>query len=460
MPASRNSHDQTLARTRCQSFHILTHCALLLSQSIILDIAPSPIHTSLSFSQPKANRLPSMASDTAYNAATLNPTAQFEAAKAQCSLTPYLAYAEPYPNGWTLQHILLLAAGVGTILCLLASTTLIGTHLFNWVKPAEQKQIVRIILFAPIFALFNFFSLYAYHVSWVLLRFPELYECFALVAMFYLLVLYVAPNEGTRETFFHHLQRLGRYSHQPVHNRGSLQWFQTSWVLVFQILPAKLIISLVTWILNASMCPITYNVSHATTAISVIQSLTTIVCVMAIIGFHQRLKTELQDHHALAKLITFKGVVAIVLLQNPIFTGLAQHQAFTRTKYLSIVDFSVGIPAFMVCMEMFIVSLLFLWSFSAKEYTAIARSQQLKRGGVAHALINVVDIRDIIKGCWYMARIVLCGGMGKALDAPLAPTGQKDVEGYGDYAERLPSPPMAPAYDPRQQQQQQQQRWR
>lgn len=115
------------------------------------------------------------------------------------------------------------------------------------VRPNEQKQIVRIILFAPVFAIFNFFALWIYDVSWILLPFPELYECFALVAMFYLMVLYVSPDEENRKAYFHHLQRLGRYSQKAKHDRGSLRWFQVTWVLVFQILPAKLAINAAEW---------------------------------------------------------------------------------------------------------------------------------------------------------------------------------------------------------------------
>ena len=340
--------------------------------------------------------LPTTTADAAYSAATTDPQGQYDYAKAHCTLTPYLAYAEPYPSGWTYKHILELVAGIGAVLCLFSITALIFTHLTIWVRPAEQKQIVRILLFAPVFAIFNFFGLWFYDISWILTPFAELYECFALVAVFYLMVLYVSPDEGERETFFHHLQRLGRYSQQPKHNRGSLQWFQVTWILVFQILPAKLAINVVEWGLSAAMCPIAYMDSKASTAVSVVQSLVTVMCVMAILGFHRRLKKEMQGHHAFAKLATFKGFVGIVLLQTPIFAGLAEHHGFKPTQYVSYTDFIIGTPSFLVCVEMFIVSLLFLWSFSAVEYKNLAKSQNLSRDGVGKALLDVINISDML----------------------------------------------------------------
>ena len=46
--------------------------------------------------------------------------------------------------------------------------------------------------------------------------------------MFYLLVVYVTPQDAAREHHFHQLQRLHRYGKKkgtPKHDRGSLRWF-------------------------------------------------------------------------------------------------------------------------------------------------------------------------------------------------------------------------------------------
>lgn len=399
--------------------------------------------------------------DLAYQSATADASSQYAYATAHCTVTPYLTYTEPYSSGWTYKQILELVAGIGSLLCIITAAVLIFTHLAIWVRPNEQKQIVRIILFAPIFAIFNFFALWFYNVSWILTPFPELYECFALVAIFYLMVLYVSPDEDYRETFFHHLQRLGRYKQQPKHSRGSLRWFQVTWVLVFQILPSKLAINIVIWALNASMCPIKYAGSTASTGVSVVQSLVTVACVLAILGFHARLKKQMDGHHVLLKLVTFKGVVGIVLLQTPIFSGLAEHRVFQGTKNVSIVDFAIGTPSFLICVEMFIVTLLFLWSFSASEYKNLAKSQNLRREGAGKALLDVVDIRDILKGCWYMFRILVGGGSGRPVNSPSTGLMKGDdvVNGSNVALQQQPSPPLQqpPQYHNQQQQQQYQQ---
>lgn len=146
----------------------------------------------------------------------------------------------------------------------------------------------------------------------------------------------------------------------------------------------------------------------------------------------------MDGHGALRKLATFKGVVGIVLLQTPIFTALAEHRVFHGTQYVSIVDFIIGTPSFLVCVEMFLVTLLFLWSFSASEYKNLARSQNLRSQSVGKALFDVVDISDILKGCWYMCQIIVGGGLGSGagLDRPSGP--MKGVEEDGSTVELQP----------------------
>ena len=386
-------------------------------------------------------------SDPAYQSATTNPSAQYSYATAHCTLTPYLEYAEPFSNGWTYKRIMEVAGGAAGVACLVLSGILIFTHLTVWVRPHEQKQIVRIIFFAPVFVIFNWLALHFYGAAWALTPIAELYECFALVSIFYLFVLYVSPNEDNRESFFDQLQAFEKKTKDPI-GGGSLRWFQITWVSVFQILPTKLAISILQWALNAGMCPLKYADSKASTVISVLQSIVTAICVLAIIKFEKRLKQEMHGHHPMAKLVTFKGVVGLVLLQTPIFTGLAQHRVFHPTKYVSIIDFAVGTPSFLVCLEMFIVSLLFWWSFSSSEYRHFAKAQNVRRHGIFRGLFDSFNISDILKGCWYMVSIITGGALSNQGGGGSGPMKYDDAYEPNGYMK--PPPAMATQYPPQQ----------
>ncbi len=101
-----------------------------------------------------------------------------------------------------------------------------------------SERIVRVILFPAIFAFFNLCGVWFYEQSWILLPFPELYECFGLVAMFYLIVLYVSPHDESREQYFHNVQRLrafGRKKGTVKQDKGSFRWSRVSCNLTAQL---------------------------------------------------------------------------------------------------------------------------------------------------------------------------------------------------------------------------------
>lgn len=359
----------------------------------------------------------------------INVTATVDQAEDTCTLSAFFNKTEPYASGYTYHQILLIVSAVTTTLCLIFSVSLASVHLSNWVKPREQKQLVRIIIFPPISGIFSLFALWFYDASWVLEPFPELYECFALVAMFYLLVLYVAPHESHWDHFFMNLQRFGVVKNKPKlkHDGGSLRWFKMIWVMVFQILPVKLVLNILVWVLSAVTCPVKYKLSSTGTALSVIESVATSICVLGIVWFARRMAPELKQYKVVYKLFSFKGIVGVTLTQAPVFQLFAQYQWFKRTQYVSVLDFAVGTPAFMTCVEMFVVSVIFLWSFSAEEYLELSRELPRTRS-LGGALVDVLDVRDIFHGIWYMCKISFCcGGRSRAVGKEVAGT-ESDLE--------------------------------
>ena len=178
--------------------------------------------------------------------------------------------------------------------------------------------------------------------------------------------------------------------------------------MVFQILPAKLILNILVWTLGSVECPLKFKLSRTATALSVIESIATSICVLGIVWFARRMAPDLKPHRVVYKLLSFKGIVGITLTQAPVFQLFAQYQWFKRTDYVSVFDFAVGTPAFMTCVEMFAVSVIFLWSFSAQGYLDLSRELPRTRG-LGGALLEVADARDIFWGVWDAARISFWG---------------------------------------------------
>jgi hypothetical protein len=136
--------------------------------------------------------------------------------------------ATAYPSIHITCHTLItVISAVTTGLCCLISLIITIGHLKSWVNSQQQRQIVRIIWFPPVFAIFNLFSIIFYKAQGHLNPIPQLYEAFAIPALFLLSVAYVAPGEATRDSFFNELE-LRRRSGNTQPGKGSLQWFRVS----------------------------------------------------------------------------------------------------------------------------------------------------------------------------------------------------------------------------------------
>jgi hypothetical protein len=342
----------------------------------------------------------------------VNATAILLKAEATCTLPSILHEAEPIVGTWTFHKLISAIAAITSILTLLISLGNAARHLLHYTNPAEQRQIVRIIFTPLIFTIFNFFGLWFYDDSGYLLPFTALYEAFALVAIFILFLAFVCPDSEDYDTYFLHLERRKNFSQQKKHDRGSLRMFYIVWISVFQIMLTHLICCIADWVTESVMCPVSSKRENAKTAISVVQSVTTVICVVAILRIYRRLKPQLKQKGALSKLVCFKLIIAISIIQTPVFAGLLSGGVLKPSIHISYDDWAIGVPAFLSCCEMFIFSIVFVWPFGAKPYTT--RTLDLEGNATSAksakaffpALLHVLNLWDIISGAFFHNKII------------------------------------------------------
>ncbi|KAF2238186.1 hypothetical protein EV356DRAFT_508855 [Viridothelium virens] len=344
---------------------------------------------------------------------------QLAEAKAHCTSPAFFQEAAPIFNEWTLHNILTFVAGMCTLFTMTLSFGLAIFHLANYVNPVEQKQFVRIVITPAVFAIFNFFGVWFYDAAPYLEPIADYYEIFALVALFYLCLNYATPEEGQREAFFRELERIDARKKTKLHNQGSLRWFYVIWFLVFQSLVSRFFTTISTWVSTATLCPLNHDIIYAKVIISVIESFSTSLALTGIITFCTRLRPIMRAHQVLAKLVTFKLIVFIQIIQTVIFPALSQAGVFTPAKTVAIDDWTVGIPAFLTCCEMLIFSVAFLHPFrpgpylppkgadsNSMESLHAAGSQYQQRHGFWHALLDVLNLWDILSGIWFHYAVV------------------------------------------------------
>lgn len=139
---------------------------------------------------------------------------------------------EPILGNMTFQHLMFYIAGGFMIITAISSIALAITHLSCYVRPREQRQIIRIIFYPFFFAIFSCFSILDYPASLYLLPLNSIYEPVALVAIFFLFMEYAHDDPSSREEYFLHLPhqrtaggKFGFGGKWVIEEGGCLRWF-------------------------------------------------------------------------------------------------------------------------------------------------------------------------------------------------------------------------------------------
>jgi len=174
--------------------------------------------------------------------------------------------------------------------------------------------------------------------------------------------------------------------------------------MVFQLFFTRIVTVIAAEVIWGVTCPLSIIRQHATTAITTIQSTSTGFAIWGCILIESRLHPIMHPYLAQLKLITFKAVVAFESVQSVLFPVLAQYQIFkvSTPYYVSFNDFAVGIPQFMIVVEMVFVAVSYLWSFHFNRYRGqVLREGKLIQANPGAALLEVFDMRDIWQSVAY-----------------------------------------------------------
>lgn len=82
-------------------------------------------------------------------------------------------------------------------------------------------------------------------------------------------------------------------------------------ILIFQVFLGRIATTISIEYIEAKFCPLSNKLRRTQIIVALIQSVDAIVAVLAIIRFERHMKDALKGHHALLKLVMFKGITFI-----------------------------------------------------------------------------------------------------------------------------------------------------
>ena len=142
---------------------------------------------------------------------------------------------EPIMGDIHFQRLLFYIAGGFSAITIILCLFLAVSHLACYVRPREQRQIIRIAFYPVVYSLLCCFSILDYPASRYLLPATSFYEPVALMGIFFLFVEFAHDDPSTRDDYFSQLEhkrktgsrfKKGGWVTVPG---GSPRWYHVRW---------------------------------------------------------------------------------------------------------------------------------------------------------------------------------------------------------------------------------------
>jgi len=283
---------------------------------------------------------------------------------------------------------ILLSSGIMTFVTVALSTNLILQHLNHWKRPIQQKNIIRIIILAPLYAVNCFIGLLELQNNHVLIFLShvldvinECYEAIALhsfLCLMYDIVGIYANNNTKKQQLPDNVKGRVLYIPFPLniifhHRIFDTIWFDRLryWTLQFVLLrPLLSIIDL--------LCVNVVEIHHPAKilpaeiiriVVTVLLHVSITVAFYSLLIFYFAFQKELKLYRPLYKFLSIKGIVFFTNRQRLIIKLLSYFDVLHDGYRFSVRDVQEAYPDFVLCIEMGIIFLpLYYYAFPPSEY--------------------------------------------------------------------------------------------
>ncbi|WAR60189.1 hypothetical protein PtB15_9B126 [Puccinia triticina] len=255
-------------------------------------------------------------------------------------------------------------------------------HRIGWViagSMAILRQIIRIILMPPVYAVISFFS-YRFFRAFTYYQLVEtVYEAFAIGAFLFLLVQYIGNAPASQRQILASAPKRSvpfpfcfwRYRPSKPYFLHAIKW------LVLQYCIFRPLITIVGIICEANhvLCATQYSVYFAQVYLEAIDFIVFSLALYGLMVFYTVTKIHLKGQSPLAKFLTIKGIVFFTFYQGFVFSILEKHGIIKGSLYWTPTNVSEGLQALCTTIEMVVFSIVMIFSFSAESYKAMKPGQ-------------------------------------------------------------------------------------
>ncbi|KAI8973110.1 organic solute transporter Ostalpha-domain-containing protein [Trametes punicea] len=313
-------------------------------------------------------------------------------------ILPHLGHG----SGSALPFPILLVAGICTVVATLVSAMSITMHLKNYRKPHLQRQVVRIMLMVPLYAVASFISLFSLEAAFFIDAIRDIYEAFVIYCFFDLLIAYLG-GERSLLILLH-----GRPPKYPVFP-GNLFWREVDvsdpYTFLFlkrgviQYVQVKPILALVTVILKAVG---KYNEGDLRAGsgylyVSVVYNVSICLALYCLAIFWMCVNDDLKPFRPMPKFLCVKGVLFFSFWQSIFISILVASGAVKRLgPYTDREHISLGLTDTLICFEMPLFAVAHMYAFATRDYVD-KHTAYVARMPFLYAFRDAFGFRDVVE---------------------------------------------------------------
>ncbi|KAJ5182686.1 hypothetical protein N7492_000302 [Penicillium capsulatum] len=355
-----------------------------------------------------------------------------------------------WDGGITFHKLALIVGGICALAACAVSFFLIFGHATHYSRPIEQRHIIRILFMVPIYSLVAWLSIFYYHDAVSLQVLGDCYEAFCISAFFSLMCHYIAPDLHSQKDYFRGIQPktwlwplswFQRWQWCGAHRgvwrnpRSGLTWFNVIWAAVFQYCVMRVVMTIVAVTTQSAgrYCEESLSPAFAHVWVIVIESVSVTIAMYCLIQFYHQISQDIKEHQPFMKILSIKLVIFLSFWQTILISLLVSGGAIKATDKMAMNDLKHGLPEFMINIEMFIFSLVHIWSFSFKPYVISNQATEITdfygngkasyEGGYLglKALIDAMNPLDLFKAIGRGARWLFVGRKNRLQDPSYRP---------------------------------------
>lgn len=277
-----------------------------------------------------------------------------------------------WDGNWDAHKIGWLISGAAAAVTLFIALITIFGHSLNYHRPAQQRQIIRILFFPPVFAIVSFFS-YRFFRSYNYYELVEvIYEAIAIAAFLILMLAYIGDDDVSQMRLFATKDKrkmpmpfcCWRYRPSKAYFLILTKWSVVQYCFVRPALSiAGIVLEYYGLLCNDSL---SYQYGHV--YLLAIDFVSISVALYGLIVLYGLIKDDLQGKRPLSKFVSIKLGIMFIFYQSFVFSILQDHGVIKGTQYWTATNVSDGLNALATTLEMVIIALFQMWAFPWSEY--------------------------------------------------------------------------------------------